>query len=89
MASPAADLRDDVQFAFGYSGDLGYPGTGALRDSDGISAGLALLSATEPAIKAHLEVVQPVLLGKLEHARDFAAGRMSAFTTAVRALLAN
>jgi len=45
----AADLRSGVRFAYGYEEALGYAITSAVRDKDGISAALALLSlaATE------------------------------------------
>jgi phosphomannomutase len=40
----AADLREGARFAFGYEEALGYEVTGAIRDKDGISAALAILS---------------------------------------------
>jgi phosphomannomutase len=40
----AADLRTGSKFAFGYEEALGYQVTAAVRDKDGISAALALLS---------------------------------------------
>jgi phosphomannomutase len=40
----AADLRAGTRFAFGYEEALGYEVTGAVRDKDGISAALTILS---------------------------------------------
>ncbi len=40
----AGDLRDGLKFAYGYSEDRGYASSGAVRDADGISAALAVLS---------------------------------------------
>jgi phosphomannomutase len=46
-------------------------------------------SGTEPKIKAYLEVVEPVIGGRLEQARQSAAGRLGALREAVAALLAS
>ncbi len=45
-------MRDDARFAFGYSEALGYAVTGAVRDSDGIGAALALLHIASVAWSA-------------------------------------
>jgi phosphomannomutase len=57
----AADLRQGVRFAFGYEEALGYAVTGAVRDKDGISAALAVLSLAAEARPAG---------GSLQHAYD-------------------
>jgi phosphomannomutase len=57
----AADLRQGVRFAFGYEEALGYAVTGAVRDKDGISAALAVLSLAAEAWPAG---------GSLQHAYD-------------------
>lgn len=44
-------------------------------------------SGTEPKIKAYLEVVEPVIAGRLTEARRAARARMDPLTQAVRALL--
>jgi phosphomannomutase len=46
-------------------------------------------SGTEPKIKAYLEIVEPVIGGRLEPARQSAAGRLGALREAVAALLAS
>ncbi len=46
-------------------------------------------SGTEPKIKAYLEIVEPVIGGRLEQARQSAAGRLGALREAVAALLAS
>ena len=46
-------------------------------------------SGTEPKIKAYLEVVEPVIGGRLEQARQSAAGRFGTLREAVAALLAS
>jgi phosphomannomutase len=46
-------------------------------------------SGTEPKLKAYLEIVEPVIGGRLEQARQSAAGRLGALREAVAALLAS
>jgi len=48
----AGDLRDGLKFAYGYSEDRGYAVSGAVRDADGISAALAVLSLAAAARSA-------------------------------------
>ena len=45
----AGDLRDGLTFAYAYSEDLGYAVSGAVRDADGMSAALAVLSLAAAA----------------------------------------
>ncbi len=48
----AADLRADARFCYGYEEALGYAVTSAVRDKDGISAALAVLSLAGTAWSA-------------------------------------
>jgi phosphomannomutase len=48
----AADLRADSRFCYGYEEALGYAVTSAVRDKDGISAALAVLSIAATAWSA-------------------------------------
>jgi phosphomannomutase len=48
----AADLRPDTRFCYGYEEALGYAVTSAVRDKDGISAALAVLSVAATAWSA-------------------------------------
>ncbi len=48
----AADLREDVRFAFGYSESLGYAVTDVVRDADSIGAALTVLGLAAVARSA-------------------------------------
>jgi phosphomannomutase len=48
----AADLRTDARFCYGYEEALGYAVSSAVRDKDGISAALAVLSVAATAWSA-------------------------------------
>jgi phosphomannomutase len=63
----AADLRQGVRFAFGYEEALGYAVTGAVRDKDGISAALAILSLAAEARSAGGSLQQAYDALEIEH----------------------
>ena len=63
----AADRREGVRFAFGYEEALGYAVTGAVRDKDGISAALAVLSLAAEAWAAGESLQQVYDALEIEH----------------------
>jgi phosphomannomutase len=78
----AADLREDVQFAYGYEEALGYAVTTAVRDKDGISAALAILAlaAVARSVGESLQDAYDAL--ELQHGVHL-TGQLSLTTTAV------